>query len=220
MTPQAPFEHHFFELISDKSYDRLEFMLWKALISHAFQEDFKRLGLGEDDARKFIKEIRRLPAYRSVPNLPGVFKLLAKAESGIQLRIYYGVAGKDHLVLLGASEAVSGKPASAADRARMLRRMAALDTVIGPADGEKDDLEVASPADYDATDIQKLRSELGVSQSVFAELIGVSKVLIESWEQGVRTPSSLARRLLEIVSDDPAAFRRKFTRSISRSSKD
>ncbi|HZK82869.1 MAG TPA: helix-turn-helix domain-containing protein [Humisphaera sp.] len=52
--------------------------------------------------------------------------------------------------------------------------------------------------------MRKLRLLLGMSQPEFAELIGVSGILVQSWERGVRKPSPLARRLLDTISHDPA----------------
>jgi DNA-binding transcriptional regulator YiaG len=38
-----------------------------------------------------------------------------------------------------------------------------------------------------------------MSQAVFANLMGVSLVLVQSWEQGVRTPAPMACRLLDEI---------------------
>jgi DNA-binding transcriptional regulator YiaG len=54
--------------------------------------------------------------------------------------------------------------------------------------------------------IKRLRLGLGISQAIFAQGLGVSTVLVQGWEQGVREPSPLARRLLDIVSRDPVAW--------------
>ena len=45
-----------------------------------------------------------------------------------------------------------------------------------------------------------------MSQAVFAEFLGVSAILVQGWERGVRTPSPLACRLLDIIGKDPAAW--------------
>jgi len=62
---------------------------------------------------------------------------------------------------------------------------------------------VAAPGHYTPKDVRKLRQTLGVSQPLFARLMGVSTVLVQSWEQGQRTPSPMARRLLDEVRRDP-----------------
>jgi DNA-binding transcriptional regulator YiaG len=40
-------------------------------------------------------------------------------------------------------------------------------------------------------------------------MVGVSRILVQSWERGVRKSSPLARRLLDIVSDDPKTWAAK-----------
>lgn len=63
--------------------------------------------------------------------------------------------------------------------------------------------EIPEPSAYSAKDVRRLRQRLGVSQAVFAELVGVSRILVQSWELGARAPSALARRLLDTVKADP-----------------
>ena len=43
-----------------------------------------------------------------------------------------------------------------------------------------------SPAEYTARAIRATRDKIGVSQSVFAHLLGVSTILVQAWEQGNR----------------------------------
>ena len=59
---------------------------------------------------------------------------------------------------------------------------------------------------YPPAKVKALRVLLGLRQPEFAGLLGVSAILVQSWERGVRDPSPLARRLLDIVSRDPAAW--------------
>jgi putative transcriptional regulator len=68
------------------------------------------------------------------------------------------------------------------------------------------DVEVAEPTDYDARAIVATRHKLGVSQPVFARLVGVSLTLAQSWEQGRRAPHGTARRLLDEINRDPSHF--------------
>lgn len=69
-------------------------------------------------------------------------------------------------------------------------------------------VKVADPEDFDARRVRVLRDRIGVSQGVFAKLLGVSTVLVQSWEQGVREPSPLARRLLAEIARDPRRWQR------------
>jgi DNA-binding transcriptional regulator YiaG len=62
---------------------------------------------------------------------------------------------------------------------------------------------------YDAAAVRRTRERLGASQAVFAKLVGVSKVLGQSWEQGARKPSKLARRLLDEINRDIERRRRR-----------
>jgi putative transcriptional regulator len=50
------------------------------------------------------------------------------------------------------------------------------------------------------------RLELGVSQSAFAKMLGVSALTLQEWEQGRREPSGAARTLLRIALKTPEAI--------------
>ena len=50
------------------------------------------------------------------------------------------------------------------------------------------------------------RMKLGVSQSAFAKLLGVSVRTLQEWEQGRREPSGAARTLLRIALRSPEAI--------------
>jgi DNA-binding transcriptional regulator YiaG len=67
-------------------------------------------------------------------------------------------------------------------------------------------VEVPEPREYHPKDVVKLRESLGVSQAVFARLVGVSKILVQSWEGGQRTPAPVARRLLDTIGADPSRW--------------
>ena len=58
-------------------------------------------------------------------------------------------------------------------------------------------------ATFSAADIKSLRLQMNLTQKSFAALIGVSVKTIESWEHGSNQPSGAARRLLEILSNQP-----------------
>jgi DNA-binding transcriptional regulator YiaG len=67
-------------------------------------------------------------------------------------------------------------------------------------------VSIADPGKHTAASVKQIRTQLGVSQAVFAASLGVSAILVQSWERGVREPSPLARRLLDVVSRDPVAW--------------
>ena len=54
-----------------------------------------------------------------------------------------------------------------------------------------------------AKEIILIRKRLGVSQAVFARVLGVARDTEISWEQGRRKPSGPALRLLEIAKRHP-----------------
>jgi len=56
-------------------------------------------------------------------------------------------------------------------------------------------------------DVQTLRHEFGLSQSVFAKFMGVSVNTLQNWEQGRRQPTGAARVLLTIAYRQPGLFR-------------
>lgn len=70
-------------------------------------------------------------------------------------------------------------------------------------------VEIPDPPIYRATDVHELRERMGLSQGLFAKLLGVSRKLVEAWEAGTRTPSPMARRLLGAVSLHPSTFVRR-----------
>jgi len=51
------------------------------------------------------------------------------------------------------------------------------------------------------------RNKLGLSQSEFALLLGVSLRTLQDWEQGRRVPSGAARTLLKVAIQHPEALR-------------
>ena len=61
------------------------------------------------------------------------------------------------------------------------------------------------PRCYAAADVTALRNKLGLSQSRLALLMHVSAKTVQSWEQGVRAPSGVSSRLLQIL-EAPEAF--------------
>jgi DNA-binding transcriptional regulator YiaG len=89
--------------------------------------------------------------------------------------------------------------------------MAALDDILAAERGEPGriitrEVEITEPGMFAPASIRALRAEFGVTQRVFARMIGVSPELIEHWEQGITEPRPLARRLLDRIAENPAAY--------------
>ena len=72
-----------------------------------------------------------------------------------------------------------------------------LESVRAIKRGEGRRIEVVEP------DVKAVREKVGVSQSAFAALLGVSARTLQDWEQGRRKPSGPARSLLRIVERHP-----------------
>jgi putative transcriptional regulator len=54
--------------------------------------------------------------------------------------------------------------------------------------------------------VAKIRESVGLSQSRFAALLGVSVRTLQDWEQGRRAPSGAARTLLLVADRNPHAL--------------
>lgn len=57
--------------------------------------------------------------------------------------------------------------------------------------------------DIEGTDVQAIRARTGMSQAEFAEIIGVKKATLASWELRRRRPGGSARVLLALIDKDP-----------------
>ena len=55
-------------------------------------------------------------------------------------------------------------------------------------------------------DIARIREKTGLSQTRFAQLLGVSVRTLQDWEQGRRAPSGAARTLLMVAARSPQAL--------------
>lgn len=54
--------------------------------------------------------------------------------------------------------------------------------------------------------VSEIRGKTGLSQSRFAELLGVSVRTLQDWEQGRRAPSGAARTLLLVADKHPTVL--------------
>lgn len=71
--------------------------------------------------------------------------------------------------------------------------------------------DVEPPPHYTAKRIKKVRANMGVSQTVFAKLLGVSVSTVKSWEQILREPDGPTRRLLQVAEEHPEILLTKLT---------
>ncbi|HEV7406052.1 MAG TPA: NadS family protein [Chthoniobacteraceae bacterium] len=56
-----------------------------------------------------------------------------------------------------------------------------------------------------APDVKGIRERLGLTQTRFASLMGVSSRTLQNWEQGRRQPDGPAKALLRVVEREPQA---------------
>jgi putative transcriptional regulator len=55
-------------------------------------------------------------------------------------------------------------------------------------------------------DVKSIREKIGLSQSAFAGLLGVSVRTLQEWEQGRRQPKGPAQALLRVADRHPEAL--------------
>jgi putative transcriptional regulator len=64
------------------------------------------------------------------------------------------------------------------------------------------------PPAYSPEQIRAIRARSGMSQSLFSHYISVSSKTLQSWEQGVRRPSPMSARFLQLIDIEPAVLKR------------
>jgi putative transcriptional regulator len=72
-----------------------------------------------------------------------------------------------------------------------------------------------APRDYSPDDVRSVRQLLGLSQTLFADFLGVDSSTVGSWEQGIRPPSTIARRFMDEVALNPEYWRGRLRRSFA-----
>lgn len=75
----------------------------------------------------------------------------------------------------------------------------------GKLDVRTTEIEIPKePPQLSKKKIKTLREDiLGVSQPLFAHILGVSPAAVKAWEQGNKKPSGTARRLMQLFERDP-----------------
>jgi len=67
------------------------------------------------------------------------------------------------------------------------------------------DMAPSRVTEVHAPDAKAIRTKVGLSQSEFAQLIGVKVATLRNWEQHRRNPTGAAAALLTIVEKEPDA---------------
>ncbi|MFC0268562.1 helix-turn-helix domain-containing protein [Kushneria aurantia] len=67
--------------------------------------------------------------------------------------------------------------------------------------------EAARVTRVEVSEARTARRRMALSQAEFAELMGVSLRTLQEWEQGRRTPTGPALRLLRVAEKHPEALR-------------
>lgn len=55
---------------------------------------------------------------------------------------------------------------------------------------------------YNSTEVKTVRNKAGMTQTVFADYLGVSKKTVEAWERGRSAPAGPACRLIEMLDNN------------------
>jgi len=84
----------------------------------------------------------------------------------------------------------------------------ALEHAQGKKELRSNYVSISTPKQFKPDEIKTIRNNLNMSQGFFADVLGVSKKTVESWEYGKGKPNGAACRLLTIAMEDPEALRR------------
>lgn len=111
-------------------------------------------------------------------------------------------------VFIGSIEGLCGDCDHGSDPVvvfRTLKRLA--EETIAQWDAEG--LTLPDPPSLDPTEVDPaaIRRTMGLSQTKFARLIGVSVRTLHKWEQRTSSPSGAAKTLLKIAASNPQAVR-------------
>ena len=64
-------------------------------------------------------------------------------------------------------------------------------------------IEVVEPPKFNKDKVVSLRAKLGLTQKMFAFVIGVSPRTVESWERGATSPKANSERLMSFIEEEP-----------------
>ncbi len=69
-------------------------------------------------------------------------------------------------------------------------------------------ITVAPLPEYKGKEIKEIRNKLGLTQSIFACVFGVSIKTVEAWESGRNHPNGPAQRMLSILEKDKSFLKK------------
>ena len=75
----------------------------------------------------------------------------------------------------------------------------AIDFEKGTGVAKKTTYVIKPVKDFNSEEIRQIRNKAGMTQTVFAHYMGVSKKTVEAWECGRTHPTGPANRLLDIL---------------------
>lgn len=72
----------------------------------------------------------------------------------------------------------------------------------GKIAARRDIVKVTPPSEFSAAEIKNIRGKAGMTQVVFANVLGVSPKTVEAWESGRNRPDGPARRMMGLLRED------------------
>ena len=72
--------------------------------------------------------------------------------------------------------------------------------------------------DYGPDEVKAVRQLLGLSQPRFAGFLGVNISTVRSWEEGLRSPSLIARRFMDEITANPVYWQGRLQEPSSKAS--
>ena len=86
----------------------------------------------------------------------------------------------------------------------------------GRLKAKKRTLKIEPTRAYNAKKVKSLRKGLlNITQAAFADVCGVCGKTVEAWESGTNIPNGSARRLFELIENDPEILKRGGILSVS-----
>lgn len=79
----------------------------------------------------------------------------------------------------------------------------ALEFEQGKIPAKKVTMTIEPLPEISAEEIKNIRNELGLTQAMFAAVIGVSTKTVEAWEAGTNRPIGPARRIISMIQFNP-----------------